>query len=183
MPSYQQFAGALAPRQQGTTLIEALSVLSIVAVMTSMAAPAVHDLHQRWRHSSTETSLQAFLRQSRAAAVSSLQDVVVCGISVNYRCKPGGDWSRGMMSFIDRNENRLRDADDLVLRAFEPRGGSIRSAKDSLSYNSLGGGDMGRLDVCTNLSNGYTSSTVFISLSGRARATTIRSTSGRCPAS
>ena len=181
MPSYQQFASAPVPRQKGMTLIEGLSVVSIIALSLTIAAPAVHDLSQRWGHTTTEMNLQAFLRQSRAAAVSSLRDVVVCGVSEGDHCKPDGEWHQGVMSFVDNNENHRRDSGDELVRVFAPRAGNIRSAKESLLYNALGGGDMGRLEVCTNLSSGYSLSSIYISLSGRSRVSNNRFASGRCP--
>lgn len=181
MPSYQQSGTSPSSHVNGMTLIEAMSVLSIVAITLGMAAPSLNSLRQQWRHDTQEIAVQSFLRQSRSAAVSSMQNVIVCGMRPVHKCSPDRNWSGGLLSFVDTNGNNALDASDKVLRILDLEESSLMSAKTFLQYNPMGGGDMGRLDLCTSLPNGFRLSRIFISLSGRHRLETQTAPEGYCP--
>ena len=65
-------------RATGVTLIELLIVISIVAVLSAMAMPALGNLKQAGASRSARSALSVAINQARISAAMRRQQVVVC---------------------------------------------------------------------------------------------------------
>lgn len=150
----------------GFTLIEMMVVVSVLAIMLSLAMPALGSLLEAQRLRAAAFDLVGDLTAARGEALNRRQTVVVAPIS-------SGDWTSGW---------RVTDGDD-VLRQRSPTGGSlsVSGAPATISYDRngrlTGGGGMVRIELgSTRLSDESRMRCISIDPLGR-----VRSDVGECP--
>lgn len=125
--------------QRGASLIEAMMALSIAAVLTSAAVPAMTDALIRQRLRSSAADLHASFHLARSEAIRRAASVAVTPIDAQ-------DWSKGWRVFADRNDNGVQDdgEETVVERPLAIDGMLIRPhfgalfAGTVLSYNGEG---------------------------------------------
>ncbi|WP_415845603.1 GspH/FimT family pseudopilin [Stutzerimonas zhaodongensis] len=83
-------------KDQGFTLIELLITLSTIAIIISMAVPAMADLIARSRQQALLTQVQETIQKARAEAVLQRQTIVLCGTSDTTNCIR--DWRNGWLT-------------------------------------------------------------------------------------
>ncbi len=86
----------MANRNQGFTLIELIVTSSILAIIFSIAVPAMADLIARSRQQALLNQVQDAIQKARAKAVLDRQMVVVCGTSDKTNCS--SDWRNGWLT-------------------------------------------------------------------------------------
>jgi type IV fimbrial biogenesis protein FimT len=96
-------------RSRGFTLFELMIVLSIAAVLTAMAVPAMHSFLQNQQQSSAVSNLMITLEYARSEAIK--EDVPVTGVdctgtgvcvcpsSNGTSCDPAANWSNGWIVY------------------------------------------------------------------------------------
>ncbi|WP_246072622.1 GspH/FimT family pseudopilin [Extensimonas perlucida] len=90
----------------GITLIEAMVVVAILAILAALAGPAFTPLMQRWRVRQAAESLQSSLYLGRSEAIKRGGNV-----SIKSNCASATtDWSCGWTVFIDTNNNGAQDS-------------------------------------------------------------------------
>jgi type IV fimbrial biogenesis protein FimT len=89
----------------GVTLIELMIVLSIIAVLTTMALPAFGNLLQSSASRSARSALSVSINQARIGAAMRSRQVVVCPSANQGDCAHDLRWQHGWISFIDNNMN------------------------------------------------------------------------------
>ncbi len=94
-------------RQQGLTLIELLAGLVLIAIVTTLAAPALGAFIDSQRRQDTAQQLNSGLRLARAEAILRSRPVIMQALE--------GDWSQGWNVFIDTNQNQFRDDDEMIV--------------------------------------------------------------------
>lgn len=99
----------------GFTLIEAIVVVAILAIVASVGIPAFSQMLERHRVVASSHRLGHDLALARASALMRRQPVVLCPLGPEDRCQPGTDWSRGWIVFADRDGNGRPDDDADVL--------------------------------------------------------------------
>ncbi|MGV0960522.1 MAG: GspH/FimT family pseudopilin [Limnohabitans sp.] len=105
--------------QTGLTLLEALVVLALVAVLTGIAAPALSGLRQQHRLQGQAEDFFNSLMLARSEALRQQQRVTVCVRSLDDRCAPSGPWNSGWLVFVDVNANAQRDSQEPLLQMHE----------------------------------------------------------------
>ncbi len=104
-------------RNAGFTLIEALIVLSLVAMAITIGFPSFISVMERHRVTLTLHLLAADMAMARSSAVVRGQQVVVCPRATGDRCGTASDWGGGWLVFMDGDGNRQPDRPDDILRS------------------------------------------------------------------
>ncbi len=102
--------------QTGFTLLEALVVVALVAVLSGIGAPAMISWRLQHRLQVQSQALLDSLVLARSEALRQQQRVTVCAVTFNDRCAPAGPWTTGWMVFVDANANAQRESEELVLQ-------------------------------------------------------------------
>jgi type IV fimbrial biogenesis protein FimT len=106
-------------RNWGFTLLEALVVLALLALLLSLAAPSMKGLRQKHQMQSQAEQLQASLLLARTEALRRQQRVSLCVresvAGAGPVCSTAGSWAQGWVVFVDGNDNARREAAETVL--------------------------------------------------------------------
>jgi type IV fimbrial biogenesis protein FimT len=128
---------------QGLTLLEALVVMAVLAVLLSLAAPAMTGM--RARHQ-LQSQAEAFLNSmvvARSEALRRQQRVGVCARGDSDSCDASARWHQGWLVFVDSNNSGWREAGEVLIEAREavPKGVTVsvtNTVKTYYAYNSEG---------------------------------------------
>ncbi len=101
----------------GFTLIELLLALTITVIGMLMTVSSFQYLVGQSRSSAAANDLYHLLNFARQAALGNGQVVTVCKSADGLQC--GGDWSQGILVFVDEQANGRVDPDDEILRVFK----------------------------------------------------------------
>ena len=164
-------------RIAGVTLIELLIVISIIAVLTTMAMPALGNLNQSVASLSARSGLSVSINQARIQAAMQGRQVVVCPSSNKTDCEHNLRWQHGWISFTDSNKNGEHDADEDIIGITQgqPSGVAIvsTSGRHRIRYQADGTSDGSNLTLTICDRRGLNSArTLVISNSGRLRSGT-----------
>ncbi len=107
-------------RYRGVTLIEALVVMAVLAVLASLGVPAFQLLMQRQRVDSAIYLLSSHLATARMTAITYRSIIAVCPADGAGGCRNDSDWSQGWLMFRDSDGNRQPDDPEDVLRQEVP---------------------------------------------------------------
>ncbi len=174
-------------RTAGTTLVELLTTLTIVAVLATVALPGFHTLHLDSRRATVVNGFLHSLFLARSEAIKRGQIVSVCRSSDGRSCEPGtGDWRGGWIVFAnsDRDDPPERDSDEeLITSSVGWPGGSITSNRRGYSFRPATQGVVnGTIVFCDARGSSYARA-IIISHTGRPRVAQ-RDSAGkplRCP--
>ena len=136
--------------QSGFTLIEAMVVMAIVAILAAMAGPALQTLIRNNRLSSAMSLLQVSLNQARGEAVRRGTDARVTVAAATT----AGEWKNGWTVFVDTAKNA---------------NAGVAPTSDSANYT--------RLEVAgplpsANMQYGQTGTDKYFSFNGQGRLVT-----------
>lgn len=102
-------------RVQGLTLIELMLTLAVMAIVLTLAIPALQQLVAASHGAAYLNELSTNLQYARHRAIRQRQTMLLCPAdSESEGC--GDSWSAALLLFADRNGNRDRDADEPLLR-------------------------------------------------------------------
>ncbi len=181
------------PSEGGFTLIEAMLVLLVAAVLMGIAAPSLRGwLLQQHLSTSTNSLISAF-HLARQTAIQSHQAVSLCaGHEGACHSKAAWDWSKGWIVFYDRNRNGVLDGEEKPLQTGHGAHSNVVVSANSplrkpVIFTSLGfaeqpGGAFtaGRLRICAPLPIHKNARDLVLSKSGRIRLEE-SDFSGACP--
>jgi type IV fimbrial biogenesis protein FimT len=115
------------PRESGFTLVELMVVMTIVAVLSAMAAPAMREMVARYQTSVVADQVVTALSTARMEAIRRSGNVVLEKINgTTNPCANNQQWSCGVRLWADVNRNGAREGTDVILREFDvPAGISL----------------------------------------------------------
>lgn len=128
----------------GFSLVEALVVLALLAVLLGLAVPGVGSLRQRHQLQSVAEDVWNSLVLARSQALVQQARVALCPAASAGVCDPQGQWGQGWLVFVDSNSNGLRDADELVLQSRGPLSPGVLLQGNSTVRLGMGYGGDGR---------------------------------------
>jgi type IV fimbrial biogenesis protein FimT len=103
-------------KDAGFTLIEAVVVMAITALLVTIGLPAFRDTLSRTRAISVMHLVSTDLAVARTAAIQRRAPIVVCPRDPTDQCHAAADWSLGWLVFLDPDGNRQPDAAGDILR-------------------------------------------------------------------
>lgn len=160
-------------RQCGFTLIEAMVVLAIAAILAMIGAPAMGSLLARTRDASTEAAVTNMLRHARTAAVMRNARVLVCPSRDGRRCNPGDDWQHGWLVAKDSDHDGQPDSDAplIAAQAAMPAGTRVvtSAGRGQLAFHPNGGAGGSNVSFTICHANARTGKAVIVANSGRVR--------------
>lgn len=112
---------------KGRTLVEILSVLAVLLVLTSTAWPALLELAATQRQEAARAALSAHIAYARAAAISGGWRVALAPLRST-------GWSAGWRVYQDRNANGSLDPGETVLIEHTVEGVSVAAGSPRARY-------------------------------------------------
>jgi len=108
--------GSSKQKMVGFTLVEALVVLAIVAIVSNIAAPSFNNLIQNSRMTTQYNELLTYLSLSRSEAVKHNSTVTICKSDDFATPACGGEWHDGWLIFVDDDGDGVFDVgtDELI---------------------------------------------------------------------
>jgi type IV fimbrial biogenesis protein FimT len=129
-------------RALGFTLVELLTVITIVGIVMSIGVPSYRSITTSSRLSSEINGLLGDMQYARSAALREGRPVTACISTDGESCTGGAGWHGGWIIFTDANGNATVDAGDTVLRIQKPLSGGDTlqegTGLDALTYNRAG---------------------------------------------
>lgn len=124
--------------QRATTLLELLTVISVLAITLALGIPTLQDMLHANRARTLHDQLRASLQAARVHSIEQRQEVEICGSGDGITCR--NDWRRG---WLVREKNsgqvlhstRLSSAAPLIWKGLSKR---IRYHPDGHSHASNG---------------------------------------------
>ena len=98
----------------GFTLIELLATLSIAAILTTTAIPALSDFSARERRAAGINSLISSIRFTRSLALKTQRVAILCPTDNGQKCRK--NWNLPLMIFVDINNDRMRQLNEPVYK-------------------------------------------------------------------
>ena len=170
------------------TLIELIISLALIAILLSWAVPRFVDTFQKNLLTTQSYRLMNDLFHARSEAIKRNLPVVICrsrdALSCEHSNKSDADWSIGWISFVNADQDKLRDSDETILRI-----GAAVPAQISLHFNQwwrftfspTGVSGSGSFTFCDKL--GHHGRRITLYRSGRARISSTGPELTDCPAS
>ena len=95
------------PLVKGTTLIELMVVIGILAIVGTLGVPSFLSIITKARITSETNQLNSLIRFTRFTAIDQQQTTVLCPADNYSQC--GEDWNAPKIVFIDSNHNNERE--------------------------------------------------------------------------
>ena len=128
-------------KHTGFTLIELMVVLSIAAILISVAIPGFRSLIQNNRLATQANELTGTMNFARGEAIKRGSSVTVCVSTNQTACTGGTAWAGGWIAFADVNNDSVFNAGtDTLLRvrgALEG-GSTLTGAATAVQYRASG---------------------------------------------
>lgn len=175
MPGYQPTKPRLLSRAHytGTTLIELLTALAVIATLATFSLPALSLLIQQAQADSAQQLLRKAIYRTRSAAIYSKKIVSFCPDG-EFEC--GEQWENGAIIFTDDNNNGIIDEDDELLEKIDFNAANFNISwrasgrKNYLRYSPTGmARAFGRFTLCEKSRDPRLARTIVINRQGRLR--------------
>ena len=132
-------------RARGVTLVELATVVAIVGITVSLAAPAFNRLMARNAMASSVNLFLAQLHLARSSAVTRERRITLCPATDPSSCNDDHRaWHGGYLIFQNDNRNRELDASEELISYEEPARSRITIVSSSKYRNRISYRAMGR---------------------------------------
>jgi type IV fimbrial biogenesis protein FimT len=111
---------------KGVSLIELIVVVAIGALLLGIALPGIGTMVERQRTASVHNQLAAAFSHARLLALTRRSQAIVCPTSDGVSCRSDGVWEDGWLTFVDRDEDAIRDAAESIERYDTPSTDALR---------------------------------------------------------
>lgn len=163
-------------QSSGYTLTELVMTIAILAVIATIAVPAMTGSVMAARAATERAALMESLQAALNYSIANRAYVVFCASSDGEVCLGGSDWTPGWMAFVDDNHNRIRDIGESALRERHQLPSGIRLhtsiGRPQVVFQPFGGVNAGTnatLTLCDRRGPAK-ASTLVIANSGNIRA-------------
>jgi len=168
----------------GVTFVELLIVLSIAAILLTLAVPSFDAVLQGNRFSTFANAYLTNLHMARSEATKRNARVALCKSADGASCTTAGSWDQGWIVFHDANNNAQTNSGEAILRVNEalPTNWVLQGntpVVNYVSYAAMGGARMtsgafqaGTLTLCRASPSGGEARAIVISATGRPRVQT-----------
>jgi type IV fimbrial biogenesis protein FimT len=174
-------------QQSGFTIIELLIVVTIVGVLTAIAAPSLRTMIITNQVRTSTSDLLNDIAVARSESAKRSQRVVMCA-STDMKTCAGSAWASGWISFVDANNNLERDPADAaepLIRVKEPVPTAVKIVTTPATLARIGFRSFGIIDaaktfvVCPSTTGtGILGRSITINTMGRVQ--TVNATTAAC---
>jgi type IV fimbrial biogenesis protein FimT len=172
----RQVIASIRTRSGGFSLLELTVTISVVAVLTGLAVPAVSGM---WLDAQRVTAVNSFIHSvflARSTATQRGHEVSICRSTDGQTCSNGmADWQVGWIVFVnnDRDQPPVRDENEALLSVFAARDiGTITSNRVSYSFRPHRNGVVNGTVVFCDQRGPSHARAVIINYAGRPRVAT-----------
>jgi type IV fimbrial biogenesis protein FimT len=141
-------------RQLGFTMVELLTVLTIIGILLALATPSMARFAADWRVKNAGNSLIGQLRLARVEAIRQSRPVILCPVTSagNLTCdSTTQEWKNGWLLFVDVNNNGAYDsATDKLLKQQDSLTGLASMQKSQAGSMAFWPTGLMRLSSSTN---------------------------------
>ncbi len=176
-------------RERGFTLVELMTILAVVAVLLTVATPALQQFTNNSRQTGGINDFISSMHIARNTAITTNARVTLCASSNGNNCESVA-WDKGWIAFVDRDSDQNVDDDEVILRVGAGVDGVTISSgqfSDYLMYRpngrAMGGAvnqNSGQFTICDRRGSNHAKA-IKIDLSGRPRVVDHDDISLSCP--
>lgn len=168
-------------RVRGWTLVEAMVVLAILAVLVSMALPSFLGVIQQTRLAAATHELLSMIALARSEAISRNSRTVLCVATGESGCSSVGGWHQGWLLFEDVNHNGALDVTEkiiryqsaphpqLVIKGNSPVARYVSFLGNGRSHLLSGAMQAGTISICHRASSPVEGRAIVMNVAGRPR--------------
>jgi type IV fimbrial biogenesis protein FimT len=158
--------------QRGITLLEMITVMSIVAILMAMAIPSYKYVTNTNRVAAEINGLLGDMQFARGEAIKEGQAVTVCVSTDGATCTRSTSWNLGWIIFSDVNNDRTVDPGDTILRVQA----AFTSTDTFVANNTISAVTFNREGFASSNGTGLAGGTALITL----HAVPVNNDSTRC---
>lgn len=167
--------------QVGYSLLELLVVLTVGAILLSIAVPSMTGMLNTQRSTSLANSFLSSLNLARIEAIKRNARAVLCKSADGLSCAGSGGWEQGWILFHDANNNAALDHGEQVIEQQGAVSQGLRltgntPVADYVSYSASGSAKLisgafqaGTFTLCLVPVSGADVRQIVLSSTGRAR--------------
>ncbi len=171
-------------RMRGVTLIETITVLAVMSIVTVAGAPSLRGTLANSRATTTSNRLLTDLSLARSAAIMSGVRSEVCPSNDGIQCSDSTDWSSGWIVFVDRNDDDKRSDSEPLLATVsgsELGGLHVLTSVGRTKARFLPDGRSGGTNLSMRVCDGpKLTRSVIVNITGRARVEKLDTESSLC---
>lgn len=160
-------------KPKGVTLLELMTVLAIVAIISQLTLSYYPDFLANNRADNQVHKLLRTLNLSRLYAIENNTFVTICAMESSTCLK--GHWQRGFSAFVDNNKSLSVDGDERVLVTFSHQHSAdrLKYPRNAITFRpdgTINGFNNGTFTYCPNYKQGELAGhALSVSQTGRIR--------------
>lgn len=159
-------------RAQGVTLIELMTTIGIVAILSAVAAPSFSNLRYDSERTSEVNGLLHGVFFARSESIKRAQVVTLCKSRDGSNCAPNASWHDGWIVFVntDHDDTPVRDPGEEILLVRDGwQTGTITSNRNAFSFRPYRQGVVNGTIVFCDPRGGAHARAIIVSHTGRPR--------------